>query len=98
MFRPIEGHEYPQVLIVNTEGEYCGGGGHTTEIPSCLDDAEVRKRLLSLLPQGMAKCPEGCHELLVRDEREQAVGIAIYVAPSGHNVRRTLAQGDEPTI
>jgi hypothetical protein len=85
MFRPVEGSEYHQVLVVDAEGEYCAGGGYTTEIPPCLGTAELRRKLLSLLPQGMGKCSEGCHEVLVRDERDQHIGISIYLTPIGWN-------------
>ncbi len=82
MFCPIAGHEYHQVLVVDTEGEYVAGGGYTTEIPQCLDTAELRKKCLSLLPQGRGKCPDGCHDILVLEE----TGISIYLASADWNV------------
>lgn len=82
----VQGHEYDRVVVVSEDGEYCSGGGHTTEIPSCMDTNESRKRLLSLLPQGMSECSHGCHEVLVLDERQQDTGgICIYFVQAGWN-------------
>lgn len=75
----IRDSNYTQVIQVTEDGECCGNGGYTTEIPECISTNEARK---ALLPQVRGNCTCGKHRFLV-ESREGS--FDIFIAPVGLN-------------